>query len=140
MSSTAAAGWEHLYAREPTEDRMHRRTLLAALAALPLTAPAARAAAGMITTRDNQHLAVIDRGVGRPVVLVHGWSLGSAIWTLQTDFLVSEGMRVVAYDRRGHAGSDKPERGYDFDTLSADLAAVLDQLDLDDVTLVGHSM
>ena len=49
-------------------------------------------------------------------------------------------MRAVAYDRRGHAGSDKPADGYDFDTLAADLAAVLDQLDLNDVTLVGHSM
>jgi non-heme chloroperoxidase len=47
---------------------------------------------------------------------------------------------VTAYDRRGHAGSDKPADGYDFDTLAADLAAVLDQLDLNDVTLVGHSM
>jgi non-heme chloroperoxidase len=122
------------------EDLMQRRTLLASLAAGALLTPTARAAAGFVTTRDNQRLAVIDRGAGKPVVLIHGWSLGSAIWTLQTDWLVSQGLRVVAYDRRGHAGSDKPADGYDFDSLAGDLAAVLDQRDLSDVTLVGHSM
>jgi non-heme chloroperoxidase len=119
---------------------MQRRTLLASLAACALAAPAARAAAGFVTTRDNRRLAYIDRGAGKPVVFIHGWSLGSAIWTLQTDWLAAQGLRVIAYDRRGHAGSDKPADGYDFDTLAADLAAVLVQLDLRDVTLVGHSM
>ena len=119
---------------------MQRRTLLASLAACALSAPAARAAAGFVTTRDNRRLAYIDRGAGKPVVLIHGWSLGSAIWTLQTDWLAARGLRIIAYDRRGHAGSDKPADGYDFDTLAADLAVVLEQLDLRDVTLVGHSM
>ena len=119
---------------------MQRRTLLASLAASTLLAPAARAAAGFITTRDNCRLAYIDRGAGKPVVFIHGWSLGAAIWNLQTEWLAARGLRVVAYDRRGHAGSDKPADGYDFDSLAADLAAVLDQLDLSDVTLVGHSM
>jgi non-heme chloroperoxidase len=122
------------------EDLMQRRTLLASLTAGALSAAAAHAAAGFVTTPDNRRLACIDRGAGKPVVFVHGWSLGSAIWTLQTDWLAAQGLRVVAYDRRGHAGSDKPADGYDFDTLAADLAAVLDQFDLRDVTLVGHSM
>jgi pimeloyl-ACP methyl ester carboxylesterase len=119
---------------------MHRRTLLASFAAGALLPTAAPAAAGVVMTRDQQRLAVIDRGAGKPVVLIHGWSLGAAIWTLQVDWLASQGVRVVAYDRRGHGGSDKPATGYDFDTLAADLAQVLDQLDLHDVTLVGHSM
>jgi pimeloyl-ACP methyl ester carboxylesterase len=46
----------------------------------------------------------------------------------------------VAYDRRGHGRSSDPGRGYDFDTLADDLATLLEQLDLHDVTLVGHSM
>ena len=119
---------------------MQRRTLLASLAASAVLAPTARATAGFVKTHDNQRLAYLDRGTGKPVVFIHGWSLGAAIWTLQTDWLAAQGLRVVAYDRRGHAGSDKPAKGYDFDTLAADLAAVLDQLDLRDVTLVGHSM
>ncbi len=121
---------------------MQRRTLLASFAAGAgaLPASAVLAAAGSVTTRDSRRLAYIDRGAGRPVVFIHGWSLGAAIWTLQTDWLAERGLRVVAYDRRGHAGSDKPDDGYDFDTLAADLGSVLDQLDLDEVTLVGHSM
>jgi non-heme chloroperoxidase len=119
---------------------MQRRTLLASLAASALLASTARATSGFMTTADNRRLAYLDRGRGSPVVFIHGWSLGSAIWSLQTDWLAERGLRVVAYDRRGHAGSDKPADGYDFDTLAADLAAVLDQLDLNDVTLVGHSM
>jgi non-heme chloroperoxidase len=122
------------------EDLMQRRSLLASLAASALLAPTARAAAGFVTTADKLRLACLDRGTGTPVVFLHGWSLGSAIWTLQTDWLVARGLRVVAYDRRGHAGSDKPADGYDFDTLAADLAAVLEQRDLRGVTLVGHSM
>src|SRR5262249_61190808 len=91
-------------------------------ALLPRGAPAA---AGVVTTRDQQRLALIDRGAGKPVVLIHGWSLGAAIWTLQIDWLASHGVRVVAYDRRGHAGSDKPATRYAFDTLAAELAHVL---------------
>ena len=115
---------------------MQRRTLLACLATASLSAPA-RAAAGFVRTRDQQRLAYLDRGAGPPVVLVHGWSLGSAIWSLQTDWLATRGLRVVAYDKRGHAGSDKPTEGYDFDTLAADLATLLDQLDLTEVTLAA---
>ena len=118
---------------------MQRRSLLASLALTGLAMPAARAAVPIVT-RDGRRLACLDRGSGRPVVFVHGWSLSSAIWTLQTDWLASRGLRVVAYDKRGHGDSDKPSDGYDMDALATDLAAVLDQLDLDDVTLVGHSM
>ena len=119
---------------------MMRRTLLAAAAIAGLGTPAARATTGVVATRDGQKLACLDRGAGRPVVFVHGWTLGSAIWSLQTDWLVTRGLRVVAYDKRGHAQSDKPADGYDMDTLADDLAAVLDQRDVTDATLVGHSM
>ena len=119
---------------------MHRRTFLSALAASTLPLAGARAANRTIVTADRQHLACLDRGSGAPVVLIHGWSLAAAIWSSQADWLAAQGLRVVAYDRRGHGTSDKPADGYDFDTLAADLAAVLDQLDLRDVTLVGHSM
>jgi len=119
---------------------MHRRTLLAAAAAPALLPSRARAASGMIETRDGQRLFTIDRGTGRPVVLIHGWTLSSAIWSLQIDTLAAQGLRAVAYDRRGHGQSSKPETGYDYEALTADLAALLDKLDLRDVVLVGHSM
>ena len=120
---------------------MLRRTLLSAIAAAAVLPPtAARSAGNFIETNDGQRLFVRDIGSGQPVVLIHGWTLNSEIWRGQTDWLAAQGLRAVAYDRRGHGQSSKPESGYDYDRLSDDLAAVLDQLDLRDVVLVGHSM
>ena len=79
-------------------------------------------------------------GTGRPVVLIHGWPLSAESWNEQTAALRDAGYRVVAYDRRGFGRSDKPSKGYDYDTLADDLDSVLDELDLTDVTLVGFSM
>lgn len=79
-------------------------------------------------------------GGGRPVVLVHPWPLSAQSWDPQTDALVTAGHRVVRYDRRGFGRSDRPEHGFDYDTLAGDLDRVLTELDLADVALVGHSM
>lgn len=98
------------------------------------------AAGDFIATADGERLFYRDLGAGRPVVLVHGWTLSSEIWRGQLDWLAGHGLRAVAYDRRGHGRSSKPESGYDYDTLADDLAALLDRLDLEDVVLVGHSM
>lgn len=77
---------------------------------------------------------------GRPVVLIHGWPLSGASWKAQWGPLRDAGYRVIAYDRRGFGQSDKPADGYDYDTLADDLAALIDERDLRDVTLVGFSM
>ena len=81
-------------------------------------------------------------GDGRPVVLIHGWPLSGASWSGQVAALTGAGYRVVTYDRRGFGQSDKPGDAstYDYDTLTGDLDAVLTDLDLHDVTLVGFSM
>jgi non-heme chloroperoxidase len=81
-----------------------------------------------------------DWGAGKPVVLIHGWPLNSDMWEYQAPFLASSGLRVISYDRRGFGRSSQPWSGYEYDTLSDDLAAVLDKLDLTGVTLVGFSM
>ncbi|MFC8175723.1 alpha/beta fold hydrolase [Streptomyces sp. NPDC057325] len=81
-----------------------------------------------------------DHGTGQPVVLVHGWPLDGASWEKQTAALLAAGHRVVTYDRRGFGRSDQPAYGYDYDTLAADLHAVLTALDLRDAVLVGFSM
>ena len=87
------------------------------------------------------HLHVVDSGgTGRPVVLIHGWPLSSAAWAPQIEALNGAGYRTVAYDRRGFGHSDKPDSGYDYDTLADDLERVLADADLEDVTLVGFSM
>ena len=79
-------------------------------------------------------------GTGRPVVLIHGWPLSAESWSEQTAALRDAGYRVVAYDRRGFGRSDKPSKGFDYDTLADDLDGVLSELELTDVTLVGFSM
>ena len=79
-------------------------------------------------------------GDGRPVVLIHGWPLSVDSWKAQVGPLVDAGYRVVAYDRRGFGQSAKPADGFDYDTLTADLAGLLEDHDLRDVTLVGFSM
>ena len=80
-------------------------------------------------------------GDGRPVVLIHGWPLSGEAFEAQIGPLQAAGYRVITYDRRGFGRSDKPRLGgYTYDTLAEDLYAVLTELDLDDVTLVGFSM
>lgn len=93
-----------------------------------------------VTTQDGTKLFYTDQGSGKPVVLIHGWPLSSGMWGRQIPGLVDAGLRVVAYDRRGFGQSDKPESGYDYDTFAADLKAVIDELGLKDVAIVGFSM
>lgn len=92
------------------------------------------------TTGEVVKLSYYDYGSGAPVVLMHGWPLSKEMWEYQVPALVAAGLRVIAYDRRGFGSSDKPWTGYDYDTLTDDLYAVITQLDLNDVTLVGFSM
>jgi non-heme chloroperoxidase len=81
-----------------------------------------------------------DHGTGDPVVLIHGWPLSSRMWEAQVPALVEAGHRVITYDRRGFGSSSQPWDGYDYDTLSADLHALLEDRDVRDATLVGFSM
>jgi non-heme chloroperoxidase len=81
-----------------------------------------------------------DHGAGQPVVLIHGYPLSGRAWDRQVPALLEAGHRVITYDRRGFGQSSQPAVGYDYGTFAADLAALLDHLDLWDVVLVGHSM
>ncbi len=81
-----------------------------------------------------------DYGTGKPVILISGWPLSKEMWEYQTNDLVNSGHRVIAYDRRGFGKSSQPWNGYDYDTLTDDLKALIDQLELEDITLVGFSM
>jgi non-heme chloroperoxidase len=81
-----------------------------------------------------------DYGAGEPVVLIHGYPLSGRAWDKQVPVLLDAGRRVITYDRRGFGDSSRPSTGYDYDTFASDLKMLLDELDLRDVTLVGHSM
>lgn len=90
---------------------------------------------------DTINLHIEDTGgEGRPVILIHGWPLSGAAWEHQVPVLRDAGYRVITYDRRGFGRSDKPASGFDYDTLSDDLAGIIEDKDLSDVTLVGFSM
>jgi non-heme chloroperoxidase len=81
-----------------------------------------------------------DHGAGQPVVLIHGYPLSGRAWDKQVPALLNAGYRVITYDRRGFGASSQPATGYDYDTFAADLAALLEHLDLREAILVGHSM
>ena len=128
---------------------MRRRNLLTSLAAASMASMAIPAASNsrkpqtrrpFVEARDGTNLFVRDWGQGKPLVFAAPWALNSDYWEYQMTPLSARGLRCVAYDRRGHGRSDEPAHGYDLDSLADDLAAVMDQADLRDVTLIGHSM
>src|SRR3954469_8226720 len=92
-----------------------------------------------ITTKDGTTIYYKDWGTGPVVTLSHGWPLNSDMWDSQMLFLAQHGFRVVAHDRRGHGRSSQAWSANDMDGYADDLAAVIDALDLTDITMVGHS-
>ncbi len=92
-----------------------------------------------ITTKDGTSIYYKDWGTGPVVTLSHGWPLNADAWDGQMLFLAQQGFRVVAHDRRGHGRSDQTSRGNDMDTYADDLAAVIEALNLGDITMIGHS-
>jgi non-heme chloroperoxidase len=80
-----------------------------------------------------------DWGDGPPVLFSHGWPLNADSWDYQMLYLATHGFRCVAHDRHGHGRSTQTWHGNDMDTYADDLAAVIETLDLRDVTLVGFS-
>jgi non-heme chloroperoxidase len=93
-----------------------------------------------ITTKDGTSIFYKDWGTGPTVVFSHGWPLSADAWDAQMLFLGQRGYRVVAHDRRGHGRSEQTWTGNEYDTFADDLAELLQKLDLNEVTLVGHSM
>ncbi|MGF6963892.1 non-heme chloroperoxidase [Paraburkholderia sp. WC7.3g] len=92
-----------------------------------------------VSAKDGTQIFFKDWGTGMPVVFSHGWPLSADAWDAQMLFLVNQGYRVIAHDRRGHGRSGQPSEGNDMNTYADDLAAVLDALDVKGAMLVGHS-
>ena len=92
-----------------------------------------------ITVKDGTTIYYKDWGEGPVVTFSHGWPLSSDAWDGQMLFLAQLGFRVVAHDRRGHGRSSQASTGNDMDGYADDLAAVIETLDLKDITMVGHS-
>ena len=92
-----------------------------------------------ITAKDGTQLYYKDWGRGPVVTFSHGWPLSSDMWDGQMLFLAQQGFRVVAHDRRGHGRSEQASSNNDMNGYADDLAAVIETLDLKNVTCVGHS-
>ena len=93
----------------------------------------------IITTKDGTQIYYKDWGTGPAITFSHGWPLNADMWDGQMLFLAQNGFRVIAHDRRGHGRSSQTSSGNDMDGYADDLAAVIEALDLNQVTLVGHS-
>ncbi|MGC2776710.1 MAG: alpha/beta hydrolase [Bradyrhizobium sp.] len=94
---------------------------------------------GFVTTSDGTQIFYKDWGSGQPIVFHHGWPLSSDDWDTQMLFFLDKGFRVIAHDRRGHGRSSQTENGNEMDTYAADVAALVEKLDLKDAIHVGHS-
>jgi len=141
-------------------DRIDRRSILKSGAAalttlglspvIPLALLPAETQASSITnkgdtnvntvrTKDGAEIYYRDWGAGQPIVFSHGWPLSSEAWSGQMLFFAQQGYRVIAHDRRGHGRSTQTSAHNDMNTYADDLAAVMDQLDVKNAVLIGHS-
>ncbi|WP_456756363.1 alpha/beta fold hydrolase [Bradyrhizobium sp. USDA 4461] len=94
-----------------------------------------------VTTKDGVQIFYKDWGpkTAQPIVFHHGWPLSSDDWETQMLFFLGKGYRVIAHDRRGHGRSTQVSNGHDMDHYAADVAALVEQLDLRNAIHVGHS-
>ncbi len=91
------------------------------------------------TTQGGVNIYYKDWGSGQPVVFSHGWPLTADAWDPQLKLVADAGYRAIAHDRRGGGRSSQPWDGNDLTTYAEDLAGLIEDLDLQDVVLVGHS-
>jgi non-heme chloroperoxidase len=94
-----------------------------------------------ITTRDGTEIFYKDWGPSdaRPIVFHHGWPLSADDWDAQMMFFLGKGYRVIAHDRRGHGRSTQVGDGHDMDHYAADVAELVEKLDLRNAIHIGHS-
>ena len=80
----------------------------------------------------------LGSGTGRSAVLLHGLASNARFWDLAVPHLTDD-LRLVALDERGHGLSAKPDDGYDFPSVAGDVAAFIGKLGLERPLLIGHS-
>lgn len=87
----------------------------------------------------NLYVEDINPGGNKTIVFLHGWPLNHKQFEYQFNFLPGMGYRCIGIDWRGFGKSDKPMSGYTFNRLADDIRTLVGTLQLDDITLVGHS-
>lgn len=95
-----------------------------------------------VKTSDNTRIAIedINTEAEKTILFIHGWPLDHEIYEYQLTFFPRKGYRCVGIDLRGFLDSDRPYKGYDYNTMAADIKKVIDVLQLNNITLIGHSM
>jgi non-heme chloroperoxidase len=107
----------------------------------PEVIPSGKIAGGpYIEARDGTHLYWTHWGTGAPILFLHSAGVSMPMWDYQMIAFADQGHRCVAFDRRGHGRSDRPPAGYDYDTFADDVDSVITALDLENLTVVTHSM
>jgi non-heme chloroperoxidase len=89
--------------------------------------------------KDGTQIYYKDWGTGQPLFFHHGWPLSADDWDEQMMFFLERGYRVIAHDRRGHGRSTQTVNGNEMDTYAADVAELVEKLDLRDAIHIGHS-
>jgi len=90
-------------------------------------------------TSDGIRLYYEEKGEGKPIVFIHGWTADHTVFNPQVEALSSE-FKVVTYDLRGHGESDRPDKGLTLKRFATDLRELIEHLNLNDVIVVGWSM
>lgn len=80
-----------------------------------------------------------ERGTGRPVILIHGWTMNGTFWSQNVDELAQH-HRVITVDLRGHGESGKTPDGHNLTQYARDLHYLIQAIDAHDACLVGWSM
>lgn len=93
-----------------------------------------------LPSHDGASIYTVSRGSGMPFLFSHGVTIDSRVWVKQFAALPREGVRVVAFDHRGHGESTVGDTGHSIENLANDVRTVIEGLDLADVVVVGHSM
>ena len=129
LAGAGLAGEKALARRVRTRQRTDDHLLVPPTDVRHLTVPA----------HDGGSLHLLERGEGRPVLLIHGITLNAELWSPQLHELAGD-FRVLSLDQRGHGRSVAGDDGYGMAQLGRDIATVLTRLDLRDALVVGHSM
>lgn len=93
----------------------------------------------VLSTQAGTRIYYKDWGKGQPILFSHGWPLTADAWDGQMLYFGRQGYRVIAHDRRGHGRSEQTWDQNTMDQFADDLAELIDELNLYDLILVGHS-
>lgn len=94
-----------------------------------------------INTDENVKLYVedINPDSRETVLFIHGWPANHKMFEYQFAELACRGIRCIGVDTRGFGKSDKPIDGYSYNRLADDIRCIIESLELQNITLAGHS-